>query len=60
MKLEKWKTTVLGVGPWIVSDTDGLINTIGTFREEEYADLFIQALEATLAMKANLKDDRAL
>jgi len=48
MNLEKWKTSVVGVGPWIVSDKDDpLGKAIGVFREEKHADIFISALIAS-------------
>ena len=45
MRPEKWKTSVIGVGPWIVSDNDDPYNlVIGQFRVEAHADLFVDAL----------------
>lgn len=45
MKIEKWRTSIIGVGPWMVSDNDDpLSRIIGQFREEKHADLFIEAL----------------
>ena len=48
MKLEKWKTSVVGVGPWIVSDNDDpLGQSLGVFRQEEDADIFLAAKNAS-------------
>ena len=47
MKLEKWKTSVIGVGPWIVQDHDDPLGIcIGQFRNEKHADIFIKALSS--------------
>ena len=44
MKLEKWRTTVQGVGPWIVSDLgDSFTQVLAQFRKEEDADIFLRA-----------------
>ena len=49
MRLEKWKTPVIGVGPWMVSDNEGPSSmTLAQFRKEEHADIFIKALEGNL------------
>ena len=49
MKLEKWKTSVVGVGPWLVQDHDDPLGVIiGQFREEGHADIFIAGLSAAL------------
>lgn len=48
MRLEKWKTTVVGVGPWIVSDMDHPQEIIiGQFRLEADADIFVAAKKQT-------------
>jgi len=45
MRPEKWKTSVIGVGPWLVSDKDDPYSlVIGQFRVEAHADLFVNAL----------------
>ena len=62
MNPEKWKTSVLGVGPWIVSDNDDpLCVSLGVFRKEEHADLFLEGLikkECTKAEAAKPIKDR--
>lgn len=46
MELELWKTTVLGVGPWIVSDIDDPSSAcLGSFRLEKHARIFLDAME---------------
>ena len=56
MNLEKWKTSVIGVGPWIVSDkNDPLEKVIGVFREEKHADIFLSALQDSQAVEAGVR-----
>ena len=47
MKLEKWKTSVVGTVPWMVQDHDSPLGVIiGQFRNEGHADIFIEALSS--------------
>ena len=48
MKIKKRKTSVVGVGLWIVSEESGPIQILGQFREEKYADLFVDAVKENL------------